>query len=129
MVVMITALQLPSLPWLDTSRSTPAAAVRARRALLTQLRTPKPDRVRLDAAAVELVQAAQAGGAPFDEQVIGGGPWRVVHTKGALPWQAWTSAGERNKVRCGSGGRRGGRSALLHPLRPPPPHPAGLAGV
>jgi hypothetical protein len=31
---------------------------------------------------------------PFDEKLLGGGPWQVVYTRGAFLWQLYTSPGK-----------------------------------
>ncbi|KAK9826161.1 hypothetical protein WJX81_002496 [Elliptochloris bilobata] len=46
------------------------------------------------ARARQLVDALIAERVPFDESLLGGGPWQVVFSSGPLLWQAWTALGD-----------------------------------
>jgi hypothetical protein len=50
---------------------------------------------RADAGRVgELVDVLLESRQPFDEALLGGGPWQVVWTRGPLLWQAYTRPGQ-----------------------------------
>lgn len=55
--------------------------------------------------ASELVDVLLGSSLPFREQLLGGGPWQVVYSRGPLLWQGFTAAGNALSK------RRLGRSA------------------
>lgn len=68
------------------------AAAEAKRRLLGELASERPDKAVISQACDELMAAK----VPFREGDLGGGPWQVVYTRGALLWQGLnTSPGGR----------------------------------
>jgi hypothetical protein len=49
-----------------------------------------------DARVEALLEALTAAPCAFSVSRLGGGPWQVVHTRGALAWRAFTPPGLRN---------------------------------
>jgi hypothetical protein len=63
--------------------------------LLNELRNPKPDIARIDAAVDELLDAK----VPFKAAYLGGGPFNAVYTRGpVLGWTAFTGNATGSRV-------------------------------
>ncbi|GAB4821735.1 hypothetical protein N2152v2_008781 [Parachlorella kessleri] len=62
---------------------------KARQDLLAELAEPQLERKRVDVLVDQLMEARE----PFNEALIGNGPWQVVYSRGPLPWQQWTAPG------------------------------------
>ena len=110
--------------------SAAAAARTARQRLLEQLSSERPDPAAVSGAVDELMVAA----VPFREAQLGGGPWRVVYTRGPLLWQGplaprggrvlspgGNQVGAGNVLKVASGGLSCGRGVPGAAAGAPPP--------
>jgi len=67
------------------------ASLKARNELLQCLKLDSNDnKIRISQIVAQLVST----GSPFDERLLGGGPWMVVYTEGVFLWQIYTSPGK-----------------------------------
>lgn len=84
-------MQAAALPRFLSFSGGGSGARASRQRLLEELRSPQPDKDRIE----EAIDALMAAEVPFKEAQLGPGPYVAVCTRGPLLWALWTGTAQR----------------------------------